>query len=117
MGATLSSSKDEFIPDSSPHTDESGRPAEAGGERLAASARVDFTSLNIDRMWRRTMRRQSGVVSCLLAEGLCVGRQGQTLLLAAPLQKKVPRVFLHAVSLRLYRFPPGSSSLDPNVRV
>lgn len=66
MGAALSSSKDEFIPDSSPYTDESGRPAELGGERSAASARVDFTSLKIDGSDVETHNESWG---CFLSPG------------------------------------------------
>lgn len=66
-------------------TDEFGRPAEAGGERLAASARVGFTSYNCDGSNAETHNRSS--VWCRLpspslltemTEGLGVRRQGQT---------------------------------------
>lgn len=65
-------------------TDEFGRPAEAGGERSAASAPVDFMSYNIDGSNAETHNKTS--VWCRLhlllcsemMEGLGVRGQGQT---------------------------------------
>lgn len=62
MGAALSSSEDEFIPNSSPHTDDFGRAA----GRWRAFGSICSAGFHTVGTWRRTVRPQSAVVSWLL---------------------------------------------------